>query len=125
MFASFEGFFNGIKFPKEDPRRRRAFASSYGYAQRFGNESENKWVWWPDKQFPFGSLEHIEIVKEAHRASILQNDDLKQVLVETGGLVLTHKIETQEDPIYTENMFCETLMQLRSELVSAGFASCP
>lgn len=121
MFSSFEGFFNGIKFPEGDPRRKRAFASSYGYAQRFGDEAQNVWVWWGGKRIPFGSRTHIEIITQAHRASILQNDDLKQVLADTGNLELTHKIETREDPIYSEKMFCETLTKLRSELEASGF----
>ena len=45
IFSSFEGFFNGIKFPEGDKRRKLAFASSYGHAQRFGSQTDGATVW--------------------------------------------------------------------------------
>ena len=119
MFASFEGFFNGIKYHYDDPRRRRAFASSFGYAQRFGDEAQNEWVWWHGKRISSGSPEHRDLIKQAHRESIMQNPDRMQALIDSAGLVITHNIGTPSPPDspYSHNDFCAELTEFREELL--------
>ncbi len=119
MFGSFEGFFNGIKFHKNEPRRRRAFASSFGYAQRFGDEAQNKWVWWKDKQIASGSFKHRTLIKRAHRESIMHNPDRMQALIDSAGLVITHNIDTPSPPDspYSHDDFCAELTEFREELL--------
>lgn len=117
MFGSFEGFFNGIKYLEDDPKREYVFASCLGEAQRYGTLVESEYAWWCGKKMPLGSPEHLSLVRAAHRASILDGDRRKFALLATETLRLTHKTETPPDPHYPPEVFCADLMELRAELL--------
>ncbi len=117
-FASFEGFFAGIKYPEGSEARFEAFASSLGYAQQLGGQADTKLAFWARRKVALGSQEHISIVKAAHWASIMGNQDRKQALLATEGLFLTHEVETGADPHYSPEQFCADLMELREKLLA-------
>jgi len=55
MCASAEGFFAGILYKPDDPRRFRAFASCYAYAQKMIREGSQEFAYWNDKVYIYGS----------------------------------------------------------------------
>ena len=121
IFSSFEGFYQGLKFPEDDPRRVEAFASAYGHAKKFGPQAEGKYAWWGGEQFAYASKRHREIIELGGRASIVQCADRSQALLDTGNMKLTH--ETNEErrkggPIapWTASDFCELMERIREEL---------
>ena len=115
MYASVEGFHQGIKFPPGDRRRKRAFVSSWGYAKSFSRQAEEKYVWWQDRQILWGSTEHKELIKMAFRESFLQNQDRLDALLRTDKLTIRHYTEDGDrlnTPFSTQE-FCEVLTNLR------------
>ncbi len=117
MFASFEGFYQGIKFPPEDRRRWRAFASSYGYAKQFGQEAIGDYVWWPDEKIHYASRRHKEILARGLRASFEQNPDRMEALLATRGLKLRHETGEKEKPYspLPKKEFCKLLTRIRDK----------
>lgn len=118
MFASVEGFFQGIRFPFDDPRRRRAFAASFGYAREFRHEANASRIWWNGQEISAGSIAHKELIEAAFRASFEQNPDRTQALIDTKGLSLTHDIGEEDEPgsPFTQAEFCTLLTKIRDEL---------
>jgi len=120
MFSSVEGFYQGIRFAFEDPRRRRAFASSYGYAQQFHKEASGEFVWWKAEKIHCGSARHIEIIELAIRESFYQNPDRMKALLDTRGLRLRHltgKEDEPNSPLPAET-FCKLLSKIRDEALA-------
>lgn len=117
MFASLEGFYQGIKFGWDDPRRERAFASSFGYAKQFSDQAGRVSVWWDDEVVPYASLRHKEIIEIGFRASFDQNPDRLAALVATRGLRLRHETGEEDEPDapLTRDGFCALLTKIRSE----------
>lgn len=120
MFSSIEGFYQGIRFPPDDRRRLRAFASSYGYAQQFRREGSKEFVWWQDKQIPYGSAEHKALIELAFRADFDQNPDRLEALKRTKGLRIRHETGEEDEPDspFTKEEFCTLLTKIREEALA-------
>ena len=122
LFASIEGFIQGIKFPEGDPRRERAFVSSGWDAKNLGGEADRSGAYWQGRKLIYGSSEHHRLIERAIRARIAQNSGLAQVLASTGGATLVHNTGEPESPTTSlpAVVFCRILTQMRDELHSDG-----
>jgi predicted DNA-binding protein with PD1-like motif/predicted NAD-dependent protein-ADP-ribosyltransferase YbiA (DUF1768 family) len=137
-YASLEGFWQAMKFPENENETRARFPGlswpctraqvaqmSSFEAKRAGDiGSANMkkmgidWVTFEGRQFPYRPAEpgeHYRLIFEATRAKVLQNSDVRKVLLATGDLVLKpdHK---QEPNAAAAWRYYDILMQIRSEL---------
>src|SRR5690606_13289871 len=90
LFASIEGFIQGIKFPEGDPRREQAFVSSGWDAKRLGDTAGRSGAYWKGERIAYGSDAHHRLIEKAIRARIAQNQGLARVMKSTRGEVLAH-----------------------------------
>ena len=121
LFASIEGFIQGIKFPEDDPRRAQAFQSSGIEAKQFSDLADRSGAYWAAVRIPYGSPEHHQLIKRAIRARIKQSAGLRQVLIATDGYTLIHDTGHGPDSPTTSlpaTVFCKILTELRSELLA-------
>ncbi len=122
LFASVEGFIQGIKFPEQDPRRERAFTLSAWDAKKLGGEAGLEGVYWRGECLPYGSERHHQLIASAIRARILQSEGLRQALISTQGLVLVHETGAPDSPKTSlpTPVFCRIINELRDELLSGA-----
>jgi len=78
LFASVEGFVQGIKFPEGDPRREAAFASSGWPAKHLGDTADRSGAYWGGVCLPYGSPDHHRLIEQAIRARIAQSKVCKK-----------------------------------------------
>ncbi|MGB6103119.1 MAG: hypothetical protein WBF88_04640 [Pusillimonas sp.] len=119
VFASVEGFIQGIKFPEDDPRREQAFQSSAWDAKHFGDQADRSAVYWNKERIGYGSTEHHQLIERAIRARIEQSVGLRAILLATHGLTLIHDTGHGPDSPKTSlpaAVFCRILTELRDEL---------
>ena len=120
LFASVEGFIQGIKFPEGDPRRNSAFASSGWDAKRLGDTADRSGAYWGGVCVPYGSPEHHRLIERAMRARIAQSPGLQEALRSTAGATLVHKVGTGAESSTTSlpaSVFCRILTEIRAELL--------
>lgn len=117
-FASVEGFIQGIKFPPGDSRREEAFRSVGREAKKFGRKAEGKFVWWKNLTIQFGTEFHRLLIIWAIRAKFEQNEEAREALLATKGMILTHDLGHPESPNTSlpAAVFCEILMKIREEM---------
>lgn len=123
LFASIEGFIQGIKFPEDDPRRERAFVASGWDAKHLGGTADRSGAYWQGQKLVYGSSEHHQLIEKAIRARIAQNSGLAQVLASTAGSILTHQVGNEPESATTSLpavAFCRILTSIRDELLSEG-----
>jgi len=123
LFASIEGFIQGIKFPEDDPRREQAFVLSGWDAKHLGDTADRSGAYWKGQKLDYGSAEHHQLIETAIRARIAQNAGLAQVLASTAGATLTHSTGSQPESPTTSlpaEVFCRILTAIRDELLSEG-----
>ncbi|WP_397473962.1 hypothetical protein [Pusillimonas sp.] len=122
LFASIEGFIQGVKFPEGDPRRERAFVLSGWDAKNLGSQADRSGAYWQGRQFAYGSPEHHQLIERAIRARIAQNAGLAQTLASTDGANLIHVTNEPESPTTSlpAVVFCRILNQMRDELLADG-----
>lgn len=137
-YASLEGFWQMMKYPEGSDDPRALFAGlEWKYtrdqvaqltsfeAKRAGDLAEANmkkmgitWVTFEGKQFEYKSQsagEHFKLILEAMREKVLQNPDVKNVLLSTGDLIL--KPDHHQDPDSPpEWKYYEILMKIRKEL---------
>lgn len=125
LFASIEGFIQGIKFPEGDARREQAFVSSGWEAKNLAGEADRSGAYWQGRKFVYGSSEHHRLIERAIRARIAQNSGLAQVLASTGDATLVHITNEPESPTTSlpAVVFCRILNQMRDELHTDGKVS--
>jgi predicted NAD-dependent protein-ADP-ribosyltransferase YbiA (DUF1768 family) len=137
-YASLEGFWQMMKFPEneQDPRarfpglnwpftREQVAQLSSFEAKRAGTLAEQNmkqmgitWVTFEGKQFeykPSQPGEHYRLIVEATWAKVLQNPEVRHVLLATGNLVLKPD-HHQEPDAPAAWRYYEILMEIRSEL---------
>lgn len=119
LFASVEGFIQGIKFPEHDPRRERAFTLSAWDAKKLGGEASLDGVYWQGERLPYGAERHHGLIEAAIRARILQSEGLRQALISTRGLTLVHETGAPDSPKTSlpTPVFCRIMNDLRDELL--------
>lgn len=122
LFASIEGFIQGIKFPDGDQRRIQAFQSSGWDAKNLGEQADRSGAYWANQRIPYGSDDHHRLIARAIRARIEQSAGLREVLTSTIGLTLVHETGHQEAPTTSlpAVVFCRVLSDLRDELSADG-----
>ncbi|CAB3773783.1 hypothetical protein [Paraburkholderia humisilvae] len=118
LFASVEGFIQGIKFPQGDPRRSEAFNLSGWDAKHLGDQADRSGAYWQEVCLPYGSAQHHQLIEGAIRARIAQSLGLQQALLSTEGSVLVHNTGRVESPTTSlpAAVFCRILTDIRGEL---------
>jgi predicted NAD-dependent protein-ADP-ribosyltransferase YbiA (DUF1768 family) len=138
-YASLEGFWQMMKYPEspDDPRalfpgvewkftRDQVAQLNSFEAKRAGELAEENmkkmnitWVSFEGKQFEYRSKtpgEHYRLIVEAMREKVLQNHEVKRILLSTGDLIL--KPDHHQDPDSPpEWRYYEILMMIRNELI--------
>ncbi|HFH4003656.1 MULTISPECIES: hypothetical protein [Pseudomonas] len=125
LFASVEGFIQGIKFPESDPRRLQAFHLSGWDAKQLGDLADRSGVYWNRQCLPYGSTQHHQLIESAIRARIDQSIGLQRALLSTNGLDLVHDTGRAEAPTTSlpAIVFCRILTAIREELLCARLAA--
>ncbi len=116
--ASTEGFWQGLKFPPDDERRTECFGL-WGYEAKKMCEkaTDRKTIFrLGDELVDVGSPRHLEIMREAIKAKILQNPRLLREFLDTGDAEFTHPVRSKRTSILTSERFCEMLRKTREEL---------
>ena len=125
LFASIEGFIQGIKFPEGDPKRELAFMSSGWPAKHLGDTADRSGAYWAGDCLTYGSPEHHRLIEQAIRARIEQSKGLQAALVSTADFTLVHDTGAAGESPTTSLpavVFCRILTTLRKELLSQGKA---
>jgi predicted NAD-dependent protein-ADP-ribosyltransferase YbiA (DUF1768 family) len=126
LFASIEGFIQGIKFPEDDPRRAQAFSLSGWDAKHLGNQADRSGAYWAGACLPYGSDRHHRLIEAAICARIAQSIGLQSALLSTEGMTLVH--DTGREESHTTSLpaavFCEILSRIRDDFLRKrnGFA---
>ncbi|KOF55019.1 MULTISPECIES: hypothetical protein [unclassified Achromobacter] len=125
LFASVEGFIQGIKFPENDPRRLQAFNLSGWEAKHLGEQADRGGAYWNGQCLPYGSMQHHRLIEAAIRARIRQSAGLQRALLSTSGLVLIHDTGRKEAATTSlpAGVFCRILTGIRDELLQAWLAA--
>ena len=121
LFASIEGFIQGIKFREDDPRRARAFGLSGWDAKRLGDQADRSGAYWKGACLSYGSAQHHRLIEAAIRARIAQSPGLQAALLSTAGMTLVHDTGQPEAPTTSlpASVFCRILTDVRNELLEA------
>ncbi len=137
-YASVEGFWQMMKYPEgpDDPRakypglkwehtRDEVAAMTAFDAKRAGTAGENNmkamgitWVTFEGKQMEYKPRtpgEHYRIIVEAMWAKVRQNQNVREVLLATGDLVLRPDHHQEADAAAAWH-YCDILMEIRSKL---------
>lgn len=119
LFASVEGFIQGIKFREDDPRRATAFLSSGWDAKHLGDTADRSGAYWGGARIRYGSAEHHQLIERAIRARIKQCEGLRRTLRATEGMTLVHDTGKPEAPHTSlpAAVFCRILETLRREIL--------
>ncbi len=119
---SMEGFANAIRFPPMDRRRIIALMESAREAQRVGNKADDKYVWWNNQRYVYGSLSHHLCIEQMIRARLRQDLIAQEALIATQGRELIHRPPKHSSvrSIIPPKLLCGTLMQARHELIVTG-----
>lgn len=120
LFASVEGFIQGIKFPEGDQRRVQAFCSSGWDAKNLAVQADRSAVYWAGAHIPYGSTEHHQLIGRAICARIKQSIGLQRALMSTDGLRLIHDTGSEPESPTTSLpavVFCKILADLREDLL--------
>ncbi len=121
LFASVEGFIQGIKFLEGDPRRAAAFISSGWAAKRLGGTADRSGAYWGGARLPYGSPDHHRLIERAMRARIEQCLGLQEALRSTADATLIHDTGAGADSPTTSlpaSVFCRILTEIRSDLIA-------
>jgi predicted NAD-dependent protein-ADP-ribosyltransferase YbiA (DUF1768 family) len=144
-YASLEGFWQMMKFPEnaDDPRAkfpgldwkytRDQVAQLAGFDAKHAGDLANgnmkkmgiAWVTFEGRRLEYKPArpgEHYKLIGESTRVKVLQNPDVKRVLLATGDLVLKPD-HRQEAEAPAAGRYYEILMNLRAELQQAGAGS--
>jgi predicted NAD-dependent protein-ADP-ribosyltransferase YbiA (DUF1768 family) len=120
LFASIEGFIQGIKFPEGHPLREQAFLLAGWDAKALGKQADNSGAYWGGACLPYGSADHHALIERAIRARFAQNEGLRHVLRTTAGMTLGHDPNPgQPEPAVTSlpaAVFCRILTEIRDAL---------
>jgi len=137
-YASLEGFWQMMKYPEDECEPRAQFPGiEWKYsreqvaqltsfeAKRAGDLAEENmkkmgisWVTFEGKKFEYKSKipgEHYKLIVEATREKVLQNPEVKKVLLSTGNLILKpdHFQDSNSPP---EWKYYKLMMMIREEL---------
>lgn len=120
-YASVEGFWQSLKFPKISDRRRVAQLTGIE-AKRAGREAPKSDTFiWQGSIIKVGSAAHHQLMRGALKAKLKQNRQVLKMLLATGDEPFTHILRDKDgNPLPDSKsipgeVFCRILMELRSE----------
>lgn len=115
LFASVEGFIQGIKFPENDNDRKKTFALSGMKAKKMGRKSSRRFIWWKGKRIPYNSPAHRALIERAINAKFWQNESAMEALLSTKKMELIHDLGYPESPTTSlpADIFCKILTDIR------------
>lgn len=118
LFASVEGFIQGIKFAEADPRRLQAFRLAGWDAKQIGAQADRRGAYWGGQCLGFGEEPHQQLIAAAIRARMAQSVGLQRVLLSTGDAVIVHDTGVPESPATSlpGATFCQLMTAIRAEL---------
>ena len=108
--ASVEGFWQGLKCKSK--MRDHVFGLSGLAAKRAGRSKRASSFVIAGNRFRVGSVEHEELIRDAIRQKILQNEKVKRALEESSGQI-KHNVSSKGKPIFRMERM---LMSIRKEL---------
>lgn len=114
-YLSVESFWQGLKFPSEDERRRLAGhegprARSEGLRQKY-----DKTIAYRGQEITVGAWDHWQLMEKACRAKFQQNEEARNALLATGERPLIHVVRRDSRSIPGVIM-AQIWMRLRAEL---------
>jgi predicted NAD-dependent protein-ADP-ribosyltransferase YbiA (DUF1768 family) len=117
IYASVEGFVQGIKYPFDHPNRELAFVSFSSTAKHWGDAAEREFVWYGGEIISYGTAEHHRLIGRAIRAKFKQNTGAMLALSATKGFTLIHDTGTPDSPSTSlpREIFCDILTRIRDE----------
>jgi carbon-monoxide dehydrogenase small subunit len=122
-FESFEGFWQGLKFPEGSEEQQRVFALWGEEAKRAGELAPGGGTTtWRGATIRIGSDEHHALARQALRAKVTQSPAVRRALLATGDQELTHVVRTPAGEVVPDSrtlpgaVFAGILMDLRAEL---------
>jgi hypothetical protein len=119
LFASMEGFIQGIKFAPGEVMRTRAFQATGAEAKAFSALSTTGYVYWDGNIIPRRSKGHIALIEKALRAKFAENAECVQALLATRGFTLTQQTGQRELPNTSlpAKTFCKLLTAIRADFL--------
>jgi len=120
-YASVEGFWQSLKFPKLSDKRRVAKLSGVE-AKRAGREAPKSDTFlWQGSKIKVGSPEHHQLMRIAVKAKLKQNRGILKLLLQSGDEPITHVLTDREGNVLPDSktipsaVFSRILVDLRSE----------
>jgi predicted NAD-dependent protein-ADP-ribosyltransferase YbiA (DUF1768 family) len=117
MYESFEGFWQGLKFPEGNPKRTEARKLFWIQAKLISKGIDSNKLYYNNKNkiIKYNSKELYELAKRAERERFLQNPNQLQALLSTGNSKLIHFVQINNSKSLPRKMFCKILTELRVE----------
>lgn len=120
-YASVEGFWQSLKFPKLSDRRKVAKLSGVD-AKRAGRDAPKADTFiWQGSKIVVGSPEHHQLMRMAIKAKLKQNRPILRLFLASWGEEFTHILrdkdgnELPDSKSIPAKVFCQILTQLRCE----------
>ncbi len=114
-YASFESFWQSLKFPLSDPMREKISMMHAADAKRAGSRVNGRVMFYGGRLLEYGSQELYAVAKEAERERFRQNPQQLDALLHTGNARLIHWVSVQDPASLPRSVFCRILMELRDE----------
>jgi predicted NAD-dependent protein-ADP-ribosyltransferase YbiA (DUF1768 family) len=114
-YASTEGFWQGLKFPRDADRRR--IAALFGHAAKKAGEdaAEPATLSYEGVEIQYGRPEHWQLMRRACEAKFTQDDTALAALLSTGTRPLTHRMRRDSRSI-PGAMMSQIWMDIRAKL---------
>ena len=125
MYRSVEAWYQGLKWP--DEAKRAEIADRTGVEAKRGGRGAPKsdTFTFEGKDYKFGSPEHLQLVKDAIKASLEQNPQAKADFMVTHPRPIEHKTGRPENPnsALPGTKFAKILEEIRQEFVDEANAA--
>ena len=120
--ASVEGVVQGLKFKSPEMQCAVFQLTGYGAKRRGANKNwkRTQILWWQGSPIKRESPEYQKLLDDIFEA-LFKNEKAKKALLDTGDVVLTHKIgkNNPKETVLTQSEFCSRLMKIRDKLRKA------
>jgi predicted NAD-dependent protein-ADP-ribosyltransferase YbiA (DUF1768 family) len=118
--ASLEGFLQSLKFDKFHVQVEVCKLIGINAKNR-GKDRNSQWkikggIWWHNEFYKRRSDEYQRLLDRVFLAVARQCKDFRQALIDTGDLILVHRIgkSSELDTVLTQNELCSRLMKIRT-----------
>lgn len=120
--GSMEGFLQSLKFDKAHIAVEVCKLVGVSAKNR-GKDRNDQWkhkqcLWWKGAEVERDSQAYQSLIDRAFIQMAVENEKFRQALLDTGDLILTHKLgrSSERETILTQQEFVQRLMKLRSLL---------